>query len=62
MEIRQLVSQIKREELRNYNFESINSEVIKNQTDMIEMLDMNPVCKLLYEVYRNVNQRVIPVI
>ena len=53
MSIRQLVTQIKRDNLKSFDFKPIKNNVIKNQTNMIEIPDMNPICKLLYEIYKN---------
>ena len=50
----QTVSRISREDLKNYTFEA-SENVVKNQSNEIEVPDMEPVVKLIYRIYCNYN-------
>ena len=50
----QTVSRISREDLKNYTFE-VSENVVKNQSNEIEVPNMEPIVKLIYRIYCNFN-------
>ena len=47
----QIMSHINRNELKNYTFEFSKDNIIKNQSNIAEFIELEPIVKLIYRIY-----------